>query len=316
MDIPELTKLNKLKKKASFYLVLVCLFIAVWIGELIFSIISGLSSKLMIIYFILLIPIVFFGYFYVRFFAPIQEALYSYIESQFPNWKKDDDAAKNKKLRETLFEVVLPFYDDGKRDLAQRGSCYSFNNDSLKRSITQMCYTETVKHTVTDSKGHRSEETYITHNFTFGMIFTETQKELNSTTYFQTNNYPKKTPKEIMEEKPNIELPKVELPDAALYNIDVYTDNKTTAEALASKELFEILQNLKEQFNLYYVRAVFYHNYIFSILRHNKSFDLEPFFVNIPRFKNIDFPFIEKVVNNVKILTDTANQAEDFIRNI
>ena len=190
-------------------------------------------------------------------------------------------------------------------------NAFSYDNDTLNKTITQIQYLDA-------SKGSNKNNRKPMFQFFAGMITVRNSKNLNSITCFQTNNYPEGTDNDIINEHSELQLPKIELGEAYQYNIDIYSDNQSVAEKLATTELFSVMQSIKQQFNLYYVKAVFYNDYIIFVLRHNGWGFLKypTFSIKIPIFQNIDYPLLEQAVNNFKLLTDLANQAPEFTKNI
>ena len=265
------------------------------------------------------------SYFFIR---KVEKILVPYVLSQCPDWKMIVSVRKNIQFnkkdqwntelippKEIMLSAILPiyivpivnvsFFDSLTLSLKNAFSC---DNDSLTKAITQIQY-------ISKAERRRGEPLL---QFYAGIITIKNSKNLGSITYFQTNNYPNGTDKNIIKEKSELELPKIELAEANQHDIDVYSNDKNVAEKLATPELFSTIQNIKQQFNSYYVKAVFYNDYIIFVLRNDRWGFLKypTFSIQIPLFKNIDYPLLEQAVNNFKLLTDLANQAPEFTKNI
>lgn len=316
MNFEEISKLNKMKMIGAVSIIIcalipLCCFALYFMGKIRFFSL-WISVPISLAIFFLLGTSLF----------KVEKEVLNYILAQFPDWnkekKEDKNNFRNDLFSNNVFPALLPVYNN-KRDL-DISDVFSRVNDSLEKSISQIEYCEGEEFTKKDRDGHRKKEYKITYDFVAGMICVKNSKNLNSITYFKTNNYPKGTKKEIIEEKSKLVLPKIENYTAADYNIDVYGDNPAVAEKLASKELFETLQNIKRELNLLYIKAVFYNKYIFFILR-DKNMEtginwVFPLFISIPFFKSIDYPLLNRGVSNFKLLTDLADKAPDFTKNI
>ena len=323
MQPKEMKELNKEKNKVFIYPAIVLI---IFICLSIFKIIPVKIDFILVvsIAIIMVLPVLMF-HFFVR---KVEKILVPYVLSQCSDWNMDVSFSKNLDFKkntewntdlippkEYMLSTVLPVFVlplvniklfDSQLLLSLRNA-FSHNNDTLKRTITQIQYISR-----SSGKGKPVLQFYA------GMISVRNTKNLNSITYFQTKNYPKGTDKDIIKEKPELELPKINLADAYQYNIDVYSNNQSVAEKLATQDLFSTMQSIKQQLNLCYVKAVFYNDYIMFVLRHNGwGFLRYPTFsIEIPVFKNIDYPLLEQAVNNFKALTDLANQAPEFTKNI
>lgn len=314
MDLRELKKLNKQNRK----------FLIMFLVSILFVIVCG-YCVIKQVYFAVawfsvpaaLVALV-IGCFSLN---KAEKALLDYVLSQFPDWQE-----KSKKTNKNDYDLrdylvsnknipisILPVYNN-KKDLHIMDTFFY----DLK-NISKINYSEYEEHIRKDKNGNRTVTHKCTYEFEASMISVKNYKSLNSITYFQTNNYPPKTDKKIIEEKSKIALPKVDLPNTFEFNIDAYTNNTTVAEKLASKELFSAMQSIKEQFNLFYVKAVFCDDYIFFLLR-DRYIDtfkyLFPLCIKFPWFKSIDYPLLDRAVNNFKTLTDLANQAPKLTENV
>ena len=316
MDVRDLTLLNKQKRKILICIILLVLSAITTLFFLINNHGIVLAFTLPVCIALTIITAVSMG--------KVEKALILYVLSQFPDWKEEEHTRKkDNNLRKVfeekkLFYALLPVYRN-KSD-ASISDIFSSNNGVLNKYIAQIEYSEYEEHTKKDRHGRRETTYKCTYSFEAPMLAVQNSKDVRSMTYFQTNNYPPKTKKEIIEEKSELELQKVEMNGAAEYNIDVYTDNKDVAEKLATKELFIALQTIKRQFDLYYVKAVFSNDYIVFLLRdkniENSARWLFPLFIKIPFFKSIDYPLLDKAASNFKALTDLADKAESFTKNI
>lgn len=311
MNPKELKKLNNGKIKT----ILLC--IICFIAWIIFYYLAGFSglipdkfyTQVMIVSSTLLL-IVLPIFLCFNFLSGIQKNLVPYVLSNFPDWKLAIPRQFTKRRgpwnaeilppQEFVFSSILPGYN------AMFHLTDAFSSEDTLKSISQIQYAEI-------SKRVDKKPIYIS-----TLINVKTSKDLQSTTHFKTNNYPQKTNKDIIQEKHKIELPKIELSNAKENNIDVYSDNQTIAEKLATPELFSAMQNIKEQLNLPYVEAIFHDDKIIFVLRHKgyNMLDYQGFFIHIPLFKSIDYPLIEQAINNFKTLTDLANQAPKFTENV
>ena len=320
MDLRELQSINKYKNRFTVLFILDMLMALVFISCLVISALADKVGSCIAIAFLfstVALVILIIGFFSLN---KAMDSLLSYVLSQFPDWKKESktnkpnyDLKADLLLNKNLLLSILPVYKK-KQELRIMNN---FFNDL--KSISTIYYSEYEKHTHKDEDGRIKTSHEYTYEFEAPLIAVKNTKNLNSITYFQTNNYPQKTDKEIMNETSTLALPKTDLPNTAEFNIDAYTNNTNVAEKLATKELFSTMQNIKEQFNLFYVKAVFGNDYIFFILRgkNRNSFKwIFPLYITIPWFKSIDYPLLDKAVNNFKLLTDLANQAPEFTKNI
>lgn len=321
--IQELKKLNREKNKIFIYPTVILI---IFISLLVYKVINIKPDLILAILLLIMVVLpLFMSYFFIR---KAEKILVPYILSQCPDWKMIVSVSKNMKFtkkeqwntelippKEIMLSSILPiyivpivnvsFFDSLTLSLK---NAFSYDNDSLTKAITQIQY-------ISKAERRRGEPLL---QFYAGIIAIKNSKNLSSITYFQTNNYPNGTDKNIIKEKSELELPKIELAEAHQHNIDVYSNNKSIAEKLATPELFSIIQNIKQQFNSYYVKAVFYNDYIIFVLRNDRWGFLKypTFAIKIPLFKNIDYPLLEQAVNNFKTLTDLANQAPEFTKNI
>lgn len=308
MYIRGLTKLN-IYKQTIIPVCLFCIFIWCFLFYLIYS--KGLLPDRFVIPSLLISFAILFIVQMIYFFSfkfKVEEVLVPHVLSNFPDWeftrKRQRNIYKYEPWREDLlppenfiYNSILPDYEA----MFEVIDAFSDHN----KTIAQVEYI--------DMSGSFSKKpTYLS-----TLIVIKTSKKLESTTYFKTNNYPKKTNKHILQEKEKNKLPKIELENTA-NNFDVYSNDKNIAENLATQELFTALQNIKEQLNLSYVKAIFHDDYIVLVLRHPKFslFNYSTFFVTVPFFKNINYVWAEQAVHNFGLLTDLANKAEEFTKNV
>ena len=324
MDLQDLQELNKHRRKFTIF---VMLSIICTIAFVLCFIFANRIPKVGL--FIALLIIASLVSFIISMFAlnKVDSSLLAYVLSQFPGWEKFRGIHDKKKkfmnelvARKVLFSTVFPEYHNKYRedDEPTYEAIFTNNENNLTKLITEVEYCEYERREHRNKKTGKTEDKYITTaQFNADIIIVKNTKNINSITYFQTNNYPEKTDKKIMEEKSKSELSKIELTNASENNIDVYGNNPLIAEKLATKELCFALQNIKEQFKSYYVKIVFYNDIIIVVLRHEDRFSGSfPLLIKIPWFKSIDYPLIEQAVNNFKMFTDIANQAPEFTKNI
>ena len=324
MNVQDLQKLNSGRRKSLLCIILTvmcficCMFCFIFANKIP---LEGLFITLLII------AMMVFTVLAIVTAGKIEDALTSYAISQCPGWEELSHYREDRKkfikktfLRDMMFQTIFPVYHN---KYAEDDEPYyekiSFHNDNdSSKCITEAEYCEYERHTYRDKKTGKTEEKYeVTAQFNADIILIKNTKNLNSVTYFRTNNYPAKTDKKIIEERSKLELPKIELANAAENNIDVYGNNPSVAEKLATKELCSALQSIKEQFKPYYVKAVFYNDHIIFALRNADRFrEVFPLYIKIPKFKSIDYQLVEQAVNNFKTLTDLADKAPEFTKNI
>lgn len=318
MHFEEVNELNKIKI-IGFVLTLLCFAIVISAFTLFFM------GK--IDFFTLWISIpaaAIISFFAIGSLGKIKRTMVSYVLKQCPDWEKEDKKEENSLQKvlfsdENVFSIILPIYNNKKEDI-DISEVFCHRNDILRKNIAKIEHKEQKKIIKKDENGHENVHYKTIYQFAATMIAVKNPKNLNSVTYFKTNNYPDGTSKKIMEEKSKLVLPKMELPNAMKYDIDIYTDNQTVAEKLATQELFETLQNIKKRLNLLYIKAVFYDDNIFFILR-DKNMETSsawtfPLFIKISFFNNIDHPLIDQAIDNFTVLTDLANRALEFTQNI
>lgn len=144
-----------------------------------------------------------------------------------------------------------------------------------------------------------------------GLILTvKTNKNLNSTTYLQTDirflgiN---------MSDEPN--LPKIELPNLSTKKINTYSNNPNVAEKLASPVLCDTLTNLKNLFQVPQAQVIFYNEYVIFVL--GSGFEMHKFFpLDMSLFRRFDISKAGKAIINFKTLYDLTNKIEYFTKNI
>lgn len=319
MNIDELKKLNKEKMKIPIYSVIV---IITSISLLIFGKIPQKVALLGLLVSVIFLPLLLY-YFFTR---KLEKVLVPYVLSQCFDWNMAISITHEKTLtknnpwgsgllppEDIMFSNVLPVYVSPilnitiAMDLFIRDS-FAYDNN-VDKTISQIQYLS--RNNSRNSRNNRF-------SFYAGIIKVKNNKNLGSITYFQTNNYPKGTEKYITKENAKLELPKIEVPEAYQYNIDVYTDNPSIAEKLATQDLFITMQTVKQQFNLKYIKVIFANDYTIFVLRHSGwGFLSYPTFgIKIPLFKDIDYPLMDRAVNNFKTLTCLADKATGFIKDI
>lgn len=306
----ELKKLNKYKiitLIGCVGFIVLCSFIFIRI-----MILCGDKSyiKLALVLFLtsFLIPI----FLYKKFMAKTEEIFAPYVLSNFPNWKlivsRKDKANTEKQwpqyilpFKSLLSSLVIPSNYRGTLHITD-----AFQNESGNQKIIQVRYE--------DEGSSRGEKPA----FNATLVIRETNKNVNATTCFKNNCYPHGTPGRIMKEKYNSELPKIELPAAKAAKFDVYGNKENISEKLATPELFSALHTIQEQLDLPYVKSVFYKQYVIFVLRHKEQDwrSYGTFFVRLPVFAGIKPDLLQKAVANFFVLTDLADKAPDFTKNI
>ena len=303
----ELKKLNKYKLLtwlSSIVFIILCS--AVFI-RILMIIDERTSVKLIIICYLaaFLVPIFVFKLFW----AKTEEIVVPYVLSKFPNWKliisrKDKiNASKQCPANIMPFKKIL---DSMVIPSTYRGTMYitdAFQNEDGKQQIIQINY---------ENEGSRKPP------FNATLIVAETEKTVKSITGFKNNCYPHGTPDKIMREKSNSDLPKIELPSAEEAKLDVYGNNEDICKKLATQELFSTIHSLQEQLKLPYIKTIFYKKYVIFILRHKRKDwqTYETFFIKLPVFTGVKPQLMEEGVANFSLLTDLANKAQEFTKNI
>ena len=251
---------------------------------------------------IIILPIFLFTYF----LSKAEGIFIPYVTSAFPDWKmiiKRGNKVKTNKSwpqealpsKEFVYSEILPANCNEMLYVTD-----AFQTSDNKQTITQ------IMHVDTDTK----ESFYAT------LIVVKMPENLNSITCFKTTNYPKGIRKKVCLEKSKLDLPKIELPAAAQF--DICGNNPSIAEKLAKQEFLSSVLNLKERLGLTYVKVLFHDDIIVFVLR-QKDFDIlnyRTFFIKIPVLKNIDKQLLDQAVNNFRLLTEVANKAADFTKNL
>ena len=163
MDIKELIELNKLHKKSLLYSKCALFAFLGIIGTIFY--VAFTEAKPALFFLVFFVFLLFFSLVrYFKYFTESKKILFAYVGAQFPDWKKGPtDRVNNESIKEILLSFVLPEYRYENR--LSWNDEYSFDTETLKKSITQMTYEEIKTREYRDSKNRRREETYISQTF-------------------------------------------------------------------------------------------------------------------------------------------------------
>ena len=292
-----------------------CIFLLIAITAWLFNISSSIQDKFFkqIALAIFLIPLILVPIGFKMFFiSKVGDVFIPYVLSQFKDWKLVFSRTETTRIDKTWPLEVLPPKDIATSLIFPIGFFStpflldSFQSSDEKKAISLIKFNYSEKlFSFSNNRHNKNHTSYMT------LITVKTFKNLHSTTTFKT--YESDNFDQYLKSK----LPEIDLPSADSADIEVTGNDINIAEKLATPELFSTLQTLKEEFDLHFAKAVFYDNLIIFALKHQEytSFKYETFFIKLPIFKDIDFSLLKQAAVNFKVLTDLANNAQDFTKN-